>query len=428
MLENITLSREDFINQFPPLNLLNKKDVETIWSESGIHLYIHIPYCIKKCDFCYYISTECREGKIPEDYLDALIEEMRIYQKRGYLQNRVVKSIYFGGGTPSLMSSAQIKKLCDAIAEVFNVSEGCEFCCEVRPGPETTKEKILLLKEYGANRISMGCQSLNDDVLRKNGRNHNAAYFYKVFDMLRECNVDSINVDIMSGMIGDSKEIFLDTTNKLLELSPENLTIYKMELYFNNKLYKKVLENGYVIMSDEEEAECVSLAYRTILDAGYSFADNYTFTKAKEFVQVQRYDNWFGEDMIGIGLSSHSYYKEHLFQNENGFEDYYKRIGQGELPIRRAYKMSAEERMRRWMIFALKKMDVLLDDFHILFGIDAYAVFNEELKELERGGYISFSGNRLLTTVKGALYADDIVRIFYPERYRTINLAHKKRN
>lgn len=260
-MNDIKLKREDFINQYPPLNLLNKQDVERIWEKEDFHLYVHIPYCIKKCDFCYYISYECKIHQIPEDYLDALKKEIRMYGDMEQIKGRKLRSIYIGGGTPTLMTLTQIKELLDVIWESFDVHDDVEFCCEVRPGPETKKDKIMLMKEYGLKRISIGCQSLNDNVLKLNGRNHNSKAFYKTYDMVRECDVFSINVDLMSGLLGDTLESFLFSVDEMIRLRPENLTIYKMEVYLNNQLYKRALDQEIKFMSDQEEAEMVTLAY-----------------------------------------------------------------------------------------------------------------------------------------------------------------------
>ena len=427
MKTSITLSRDDFINQFPPLNLQNKVDVKSIWEDEGFHIYVHIPYCVKKCDFCYYISFECHEKKIPDVYFNALLEEVRIYGMRSEFKNRKVRSIYFGGGTPTVMSLEQIDLLCKTLKSNFNIDDSTELCCEVRPGPETTEEKIMLLKKHGMSRISVGCQSLNDDVLRKNGRNHNSGYFRKTFDMIKKCDIFCTNVDLMSGMVDDTYESFMDTIKELIKMNPESITIYKMELYLNNVLYKKSLQNKWEMISDAEEAKYVSDAYRILIESGYKHSDNYSFVKSSIYEQIHRYGNWLGEDMIGLGLSSHSYYKDHIYQNENRLDDYLSKIRENNLPIRRAYKFSKNEEMRRWVIFAVKKTKMNLISFEKRFGISALSIFEEEFGFLQKEGFIKIEDNILNATDKGILYADDIVRIFYPKQYRNIVLAHKNR-
>lgn len=426
-MNDIKLKREDFINQYPPLNLLNKQDVERIWEKEDFHLYVHIPYCIKKCDFCYYISYECKIHQIPEDYLDALKKEIRMYGDMEQIKGRKLRSIYIGGGTPTLMTLTQIKELLDVIWESFDVHDDVEFCCEVRPGPETKKDKIMLMKEYGLKRISIGCQSLNDNVLKLNGRNHNSKAFYKTYDMVRECDVFSINVDLMSGLLGDTLESFLFSVDEMIRLRPENLTIYKMEVYLNNQLYKRALDQEIKFMSDQEEAEMVTLAYNRIIESGYQFSDNYSFYTDEKYKQIHRYKTWQGEDMIGVGLSSHSCYGLTIYQNDNRMVDYMEHIQNGKIPIRRAYKFSLYENMVRMIIFGIKSVHYPLDLFFSKFGIRAEEVFADKLNYLQSKGFINIRDGVLSATMKGILYADDIVRIFYPKRYRDVVLAHKKR-
>jgi oxygen-independent coproporphyrinogen-3 oxidase len=426
-MNGITLAREDFINQYPPLNLLNKQDVNKIWEEEDFHLYVHIPYCVKKCEFCYYVSYELRGNQIPDEYMNALKKEIRIYGEMPQFKTRKLRSIYLGGGTPTLMSTAQIKELLDVIWASFQIHEDMEFCCEARPGPETTKEKIELMKEYGLRRVSIGCQSLNDDILKLNGRNHNSRTFYKTFDMVRGCDIFSVNVDLMSGLLGEKQEKFLFSIDEMIRLRPENLTIYKLEVYLNNLLYKKSTDQSLEFMTNETEAEHARLAYEKLLNSGYILSDNYSFCLDEKYAQIHRYKTWEGQDMIGVGLTSHSCYGRSIYQNENRMHDYMDRLQKESLPIRRAYKFSVYEEMARMIIFGIKRIRFPLRKFAQQFGIGAETVFSEELSFLQANGFIDIKDGILTTALKGALYADDIVRIFYPEQYRDVVMAHKRR-
>lgn len=425
-MREIKLTRKDFINQFPPLNLLNKLDTERLWNREDLHLYVHIPYCIKKCDFCYYVSYEHRGMSIPTEYLEAIKKEIYLYSKMLEFRNRKLASIYWGGGTPSLMSEEQIKDLMDTIYRYFPVKDDIEFCCEVRPGPETTHDKIMLMKQYNLKRVSVGCQSLDDRILKLNGRNHNSRTFYKTYDMLRVCQVNSINVDLMSGMLGETEESFMQTIENMAQLRPENLTIYKMEIYLNNKMFRKKLDD-MILMSDQMEIEHVRKAYRKLLDLDYYLADNYSFCLSPEFEQVHRYRTWRGEDMLGIGTSSHSCCGYFIYQNENQLSEYYKRLEKDEIPVRRAYNFTIYEDMARMLIFGIKSMEYPLSAFKDRFGLEAEMIFGEQLQELQEQGFITMENGILKTTLEGALFADDIVRVFYPERYKNLILAHRQR-
>lgn len=428
---NIKLNRDDSLFQYPPLNLMNVADASNVFHSGNYNIYIHIPYCIKKCDFCYYKSYEIKFKEnigIPEEYFEALLKEIDIYKEKEIFEGRFCNSIYIGGGTPTLMNLSQIEKLFNKFGQVFNYSKDIEICCEVRPGKETSNEKLKLLYDCGVNRISIGCQSLNDDILRENGRNHNVKWFYDTYDLVKGNKFKTVNVDIMSGMLGDDEKSFLETINKIVELKPENLAIYKMELYLNSELCKRAKKNRYIIMSDREEAELVKKAYQLILSKNYMLSCNFSFVSDMENVHVHQRQVWLGEEMIGIGVSSHSKAGLCIYQNENDILNYLDKLSKNIIPIKRAYRFTAYEEMVRDIIFGIKKLKYDTNYFRQKHGISINDIFNEQINYLINANYISVNDNLIATTLDGAIFADDIVKIFYPSDQNDIVMAHFNRS
>lgn len=417
--------REDFINQYPPLNLMKVSNLDICFAPTPIHMYIHIPFCIKKCSFCYYKSFEVPYDGVPDEYISALIKELQLYVG----ENVILRSLYLGGGTPTMLTSYQLDRLLKYIFSNFKTTEDFEFCSEARPGLETTEEKISLMVSYGIKRVSIGCQHLDDVILKLNGRNHTSKSFFKCFELLRKKNVFAINVDLMTGMIGDSPENFLSSLDQLLSLGPENITIYKMQLYYNSILYRKLRsEDDLSLLSDLEEYNLAFLAYEKILNEKYEFADNFSFKKSSRYSHLHRLGTWSGEPMLGIGISAHSLNQNHqIYQNYSDFDKYYSAIKIKEKPIYRAYQMSIYEQMLRELIFGIKSVIYDSSTFQQKFGLKLEQVFGDELNRLMEMHLINWENNRIYLDIRQALLADDSVRLIFPFNQDKIIMGHQER-
>jgi oxygen-independent coproporphyrinogen-3 oxidase len=252
------------------------------------------------------------------------------------VQCKQVRSIYFGGGTPTILSETQISNVMDLITKSFDIHNECEICFEVRPGKELTKEKLILLKELGVNRISIGCQSTDDNVLKINGRNLMNQEFLNSYQDITDVGFMVRNVDIMSGMVNQSFESWDNTIQDMIKLNPENIAIYKLEIYLNNQLYKRFRNGEISIISDDEEIRYIRHGIEQLLKAGYKMADNFTFVKDMSFDHIHRRRTWLGEDMLGVGLSAHSCFNDIIFQNEPNMQEYKQKTESGTLPIFRS--------------------------------------------------------------------------------------------
>jgi oxygen-independent coproporphyrinogen-3 oxidase len=421
------LNRENFVVQYPPLLHLSAREAENMWPGREVNLYVHIPYCQKKCSFCYYKSFEIGDGQIPDFYLEALKKEIEIYLRKPQLQDIRLRSLYIGGGTPSLLSEEQIEALILFVRSKFRFADDFEFCCEVRPGIHTTLKKLKLLKALGLRRLSIGCQSVDDEVLAVNGRNHEAGDFFETFERAREAGIFCISVDLMSGMINQSMESWMDSVETISKLRPENISIYKMEMYMNNILYRQYRKGDIRLISDKAEAEYAIAGYKKLLDDGYLFMDNYTFMSAPEYRHVQRNELWNGADMIGIGVSAHSCFNGYVYQNEGETENYLQKINHETLAIPKAHKITAKEKMIRQLTFGLKNMHFDRSRFEKEFGIDVMDMFGDKIKYMEDHRFISISPEQIDLLFDGAVFADDIVREFYLPEHRKAALAHIKR-
>jgi oxygen-independent coproporphyrinogen-3 oxidase len=421
---DVTLKREDFIMQYPPINLLRKEEVQGMWKGHAINLYVHLPFCIAKCGFCYYKSFVSRD--IPTAYFSALMKELALYAEKYDLGNYTVNTIYLGGGTPTLMSKEQIDILFNWFHKHLKMSDRIEITCEARPGPESSKDKLRLLRERGVTRLSIGCQSLDETILKINGRNHKAGAFYQTYRDAREADILCINVDLMSGMINETEQTWIKTLTDLIRLKPDSIAVYKMQIYLNNRLYLSLREQKISTVSYDEEYRLYVMACDILKDNGYIMCDHFSFVSAEQYLHQHRLRVWDCEDMLGIGLSSHSCFNGYLFQNDANLEKYSSMIGDGLLPISRAYRMSPREKMIQKIVFGLKLTHINRKSFYDQFGVDVLQVdaFAEIFKALAADHLVEVHEDAIKTSFTGSLYADDIARKFYLPEHKEMMLGH----
>ena len=422
------LKREDFIIQYPPINHMSRTEVKDLWEKEVLHLYVHIPFCIRKCGFCYYKSDIAGRRGVPDEYVAALKKEIRTYALKPEVQCRKIRSVYFGGGTPTLLNEAQLESLLEVLMSSFTFAPDFEFCSEARPGEETTLTKLELLKSFGLNRLSLGCQSLDENVLKANKCNHGVKEFYRVFEEARRTGIRTINTDLLSGMVNDTAGSFMNTIEGIIALKPENVSIYKMEVYLNTDLYKKLREGDIRLISDDCDTDFVRKAYNRLLNAGYLQADHFSFMTTPEHDHVQRRGQWYGEDMLGFGASSYSRFNSFMFQNESRIGNYMEKIMGGETAIIRAHRVSQKEKMAQRLVLGLKNLRVDRIKFRKDFGVEVMDIFPDQLKMMEEEGFITITEELITSTFEGALFADDIAREFYLPEHKVMMLGHASRS
>lgn len=414
------LKREAPISIYPPIIKYNTRDIDRIWdklpdagiSDEPANLYVHIPFCAQRCDFCYFSSFTAGDTVVRK-YADALKKEIEMISGIKVVRDRRFHTLYFGGGTPTYMKTEYLTGIIQALKENFLIENDCEFCVEVRPGREATEEKLQALYEHGVTRISMGAQSFDQDVLDLNGRKHKLEDFFKVYERTRQVGFSNINIDVMSGMIGDTEKSWRKTTDTVISLAPENITIYKMQVYKSSELYKKIVESGRInaLIDDETEIERTRYFYKRMEQAGYIMsATPYTFTKSKTHDHLYRMSRTSGSELLGMGLSANSFINRTAYQNTNNIDEYTERISQGKLPIKSAYRLTEEEEIKRALIFGLKTGRINRQHFKERYGKDPVDEQRSGFERLLEDGLVEISTDEIRFAGEAYLYADDIVR------------------
>ena len=274
-------------------------------SKKELGIYVHIPFCVRKCNYCDFLSSNyCNEDieqqKLVNDYIDALVKEITLYSKD--LSNYKVQTIYIGGGTPSSIDSEYIRIILDSIYEKYDICDNPEITIEVNPGT-LLNTKICDYKKMGINRVSMGLQSANNSELKILGRIHTYEEFVYSYDALRNADFDNINIDVMSAIPNQSLSSYIETLNKVVELKPEHISSYSLIIEEGTYFYQR--QNELNLVCEDEEREMYYKTKEILRASGYNRYEisNYSL-KGKESKHNSSY--WTGKEYIGFGLGASS--------------------------------------------------------------------------------------------------------------------------
>lgn len=288
-------------------------------------IYIHIPFCIKKCDYCDFISyPNCYQ--MQDKYIESLLEE--IEENKELLQKNFVSTIYIGGGTPSSIKPELIKKILDKIYNIIgykvNMNSSIEITMEVNPGT-TTKNNLQLYKNYGINRLSIGLQSTNDRILKEIGRIHNYSQFVDTYKWAVEAGFENINVDLMLGLPNQSIEDLKDSLNKItgLEPMPKHISVYSLIVEEGTKIEQNINSGKLKLPDDEEERMQYHYTKNYLELNGYKHYEISNFAKTG-FESKHNVNCWEQKQYVGFGVAAHSYVDGVRYSNTNDLHEYLK--------------------------------------------------------------------------------------------------------
>jgi oxygen-independent coproporphyrinogen-3 oxidase len=419
-----------FVATYPPFSLWNEGHVPIfdqvleIPAAGGapLGMYVHIPFCRKKCDYCYYLSYIGQKPEVVNGYLEGIIRELGMYAGRPGIEGRKISFVYFGGGTPSTLSEDQVEMLGNSLRGILNWDEVREITFEC--APKSVRAGFLKsLRGMGVTRLSMGVQSFDDELLKLNGRIHLGEDVVRAYSMIEEAGFDCVNLDLMAGLMGETDEKWDETVRQVIELGPSSVTVYQTEIPYNTKLYRD-LEGGHLPaapVSWEVKRERVGRAFAALEGAGYTVVSAYAAVKDAERQRfLYQNDLWQGGDMLGLGVASFGYVAGVHSQNHATLEEYLGALNRGEMPVKRAYALHERDRLVREFILQLKLGRVEAAPFREKFGISLREVFGEVLAPLEGQGFVRMDGDAICLTRQGLLRADRLVTEFYDVECRNL--------
>jgi oxygen-independent coproporphyrinogen-3 oxidase len=386
-------------------------------------LYIHLPFCQQRCLYCHYLSYAGRTDRI-DSYLDAVVKELELYSEMAALSGRPVGFVYFGGGTPSVLETAQIRSLLTRLQAVLPWDRAREVSFECAPR-SVTAEKMRALAELGVTRVSLGVQQMDDVVLRKNGRIHLVADVESAWEILDKLDFPVVNVDLMVGLLGETEDSWGSTVERVLELQPESVTIYQLEIPQNTPLYKLLNRNTARQPPPWKlRRRRLAWAFSQLENAGYRVRSAYTAVlDPRRHRFVYQDDQYHGAQLLGLGASSFSYLEGRHQQNLASLDRYLECLQQDRLPLGRAYTLSREEKLVREFVLQLKLGGCGVDDFRSRFGIDLAERFATPLERFVSCGWVEVDDAEVELTRAGLLHVDEMIPAFYLPEHQGIRYS-----
>ena len=368
----------------------------------NLELYLHIPFCVRKCNYCDFFSVS-GTPKEQADYVSAMIQEIQSYQELS--GEYEVQTIFLGGGTPSLLTPEQIEKIFTTIYHIFSVNENAEITMEMNPGTVDI-EKLRAMKAAGVNRLSIGLQSAQNEELKMLGRIHTYEEFLETWRLTEQAGFKNRNIDLMSALPGQTMESYEDTLSKVLALEPEHISAYSLILEEGTVFYdwyeKGKLDRGaWKLPSEEEEYAMGELTIQRLAEAGMHRYEISNYAKpGKECRHNLGY--WDRVEYLAIGAGSSSLIKGERFDHIRDRKAYIEKIRNSEPILIDREILSVESQMEEFMYLGLRKIEgVSRTDFQNYFGKNVDDVYGEILDKLEEEQLLEFSGDRIRLTHRG---------------------------
>lgn len=418
-----------FVAAYPPFSAWTGAQVSALHEAleqpapaAPLGLYIHLPFCGKKCDYCYYLSYIAQPAAVVDRYLDSVVREIALQAAHPAVKGRPMSFAYFGGGTPSTLSTAQVTRLGEGLrrALAWDGIEEVTFEC----APRSVRPAFLAaLRAMGVTRVSMGVQSFDNDLLRLNGRVHLAEDVSRAFSLLRQAGFAGVNLDLMCGLVGETDEKWRKTVRRVLDLEPDSVTIYQTEIPRNTQLYRD-LKSGALPASPiswETKRARLDEGFRELERSGYTVVSAYNAVKDPHSHRFLYQDYlWRGADMLGLGVAAFGYFGGVHYQNEVALETYEAAVERGELPVKRAFKLSLCDQIVREFVLQLKLGEVPLAPFRDRFGVDITHEFDTPLRALGAEGWLTVSDTSVRMTRKGLLRVDRLLPHFYDSQFQDV--------
>lgn len=417
-----------FVSNYPAYSFWSEADVPQAHRaladpprpDTQLGLYLHIPFCRKRCKFCYFRVYTDKNSQQIQTYLDALAREVEHYAQQPAVADRPLHFIYFGGGTPSYISSRHLRSLVQRLKDAMPWDRADEIAFECEPGT-LTQAKLEAIRSIGVTRLSLGIENLDDAILRHNGRAHVSKEIYQVMPWIHALGFDQVNVDLIAGMVGEAWPSWRQTVQQTIALNPDSVTVYQMELPYNTLYSKDLLagEGEPLALADWKTKRAYhAYAFEQLAAAGYVRSSAYTMKRTPDARFAYRDAVWTGQDLIGTGVASFSHLSGVHYQNAPHWDSYLAAIHRGDLPIHRAFATDREEQLTREVILQLKLGALDTAYFRAKFGVDIASHFASALSGLRDEGMLHFDATSIALTDEGLLRVDQLLPDLYQAKYR----------
>ena len=380
-------------------------------NNNQLGIYIHIPFCVQKCVYCDFLSAPASE-ETKYSYVHALLKEIKKLSID--YKDRDVNSIFFGGGTPSTLEANLIVEIMRALRENFNINEFAEVTLECNPGT-LDEDKAYIYRNAGINRISFGLQSVNNDELKMLGRIHSFEEFRDSFRLARSYGFNNINIDIMTGLPGQTKESLVKTLKTVLAFKPEHISAYGLILEEGTKLFENI--SSYPdIPTDEEDRDMYEESRRQITKAKYRQYEISNYAK-KGYECIHNLKYWNREEYLGLGIGAASFVNETRYSNTRDLNKYIECMSKNDIKLEDIWenveKLGLKDAKEEFVFLGLRKIEgISIEEYKEIFNEDIYKQYKNEIESNINKGLLEIEENRLKLTRKGIDLSNSVMSDF----------------
>lgn len=411
-----------FVSNYPPFARWHPGAVADVLAAfaapptaAALGLYLHVPFCRKRCKFCYFrVYTDVAAADV-ERYSQALGREAELAAARPAVAGRPLKYVYFGGGTPSFLSVKQLERLVERLHGSFGWDDAEEVTFECEPGT-LSEAKVQALRSLGMTRISLGVENFSDEILQANGRAHLSPEIERAWGWIKAAGFANTNVDLIAGMVGETDESWARSVAKTLDLEPDSVTIYQMELPANTVFVHDAKAEGTPapVADWPTKRRWVGEAFDAFLGRGYAVSSGYTLVRDPARVHFRYRDMlWEGSDLVALGVASFGHLSGIHYQNEPHWDGYLAAVEAGRLPIARGLVPSQRELLLREVVLGLKRGWLDVERLAAKYGLDPLAEWREAWDSLAAEGWLERMRPRPVLTRAGLLRVDALLHRFF---------------
>ena len=415
---------------YPPITMYPNVDQDSFFDgytplEKGVYdIYVHIPFCKKRCWFCHYPSKYSAKESDKDLYLDALKHEMHLYSDLLNQGRIAARSVLIGGGTPTDLSSTQLQRFLTYFTKIFDVTKTQQFNYDVDPitlvGNEGL-EKLKILKDFGVDRLTIGVQSFDDSVLHKMNRSHNSGIALESIENSKILGFQT-NIEFIFGHPGQTIENWISVLKTAIQTDVEEIQMYRLKIYpygdQEGVVYKNKDKDIDEYVSCDDTILMKEIAIQLLHNSGYDENLRRVFTKNKKYISKYAFNQCCQlKEEIGLGLTAFSSLNDRFSLNTQSFTDYYDKINNNKLPLNRGLLRDPDQQKRWSIILPLKNYWIIKKVFHERTGVDVNSVFNKKFELLKQHNFIIEDNSKISLTKKGAFFADEVVTQFEDNKY-----------
>ena len=371
-----------------------------------IGIYLHIPFCLSKCEYCDFCSVAGSSKRLRSRYLSALEAHMQLLSKK--LDNCFVDTVFIGGGTPPVIGEGAFRSLSDSLYKYFYVADNAEFTVEVNPAT-VTKKLARTFVDCGVNRVSIGLQSANENELRQLGRIHTVKEFEDSYNLLRNAGIENINIDLMYGIPNQTPESFLNTLKYAVSMRPEHISAYGLQIEPGTPFYNK--KDSLLLPSEDDEYSMYVYASEYLAINGYSHYEISNFARP-DFQCKHNKKYWNNDPYVGIGCAAHSFIGGERYGYCDGIEEYIDCIKHKDLDAAIVDKevIDSDVMESEYVMLRLRLADGIDKKvYKALFGIDFDTKYRERLNGYIEGGFVTDTPERCCLTIDGMYVSNTIL-------------------